>query len=43
MEIEAGRFPCETKKFDESPALALEIGNQRLVLNAMPWVSSSCR
>ena len=29
MEIGAGRFPCETEKFDKPPALALKIGNQR--------------
>ena len=39
MEIEAGWFPCETEKINESPALALKIGNQRLVLNvqAAQW------
>ena len=33
MEIEASGFPRETKKFDEPPALALKIGNERLVLD----------
>ena len=36
MEIEADRVLCETEKFDEPPALAIEVGDQRLVPNVQP-------